>query len=118
MKKMKSTFSKIVIVIILLFIAIIAAISIATKNSNVDSTLKAVNQTVAVSKQKHDGKYELVVKNDQTSQYSFPRLDSLKKDTYKKGTKLTSTKLVQDEQTNFYKINDNTYVLSSDVDVK
>lgn len=52
MKKMKSTFSKIVIVIILLFIAIIAAISIATKNSNVDSTLKAVNQTVAVTKKK------------------------------------------------------------------
>ncbi|TMT02765.1 hypothetical protein FD690_01165 [Apilactobacillus kunkeei] len=115
---MKSTFSKIVIVIILLFIAIIAAISIATKNSNVDSTLKAVNQTVAVTKKKHDGKYELIVKNNQTSQYSFPRLDSLKKDTYQKGTKLTSTKLVQDEQTNFYKINDNTYVLSSDVDVK
>ncbi|TMT00112.1 hypothetical protein FD688_05275 [Apilactobacillus kunkeei] len=115
---MKSTFSKIIIVIILLFVAVIAAISIATKNSNVDSTLKAVNQTVAVTKKKHNGKYELIVKKDQTSQYSFPRLDSLKKETFKKGTKLSSTKLVQDEQTNFYKINDNTYVLSSDVDVK
>lgn len=71
MKKMKSTFSKIVIVIILLFIAIIAAISIATKNSNVDSTLKAVNQTVAVTKKKHNGKYELIVKNNQTSHTVF-----------------------------------------------
>ncbi|MGQ2282956.1 hypothetical protein [Apilactobacillus kunkeei] len=115
---MKSTFSKIVIVIILLFVAVIAAISIATKNSNVDSTLKAVNNTVAVTKKKHNGKYELIVKKDQVKQYSFPRLDAEKKTTYKKGTKLTSTKLVQDEQTNFYKINNNTYVLSSDVEIK
>ena len=118
MNKLKSTFSKVIIVIVLLFIAIIAAISIATKNSNVDSTLKAVNQTVAVNKQKHQGKYELVVKNDKVPQYSFPRLDSEKSSVYKKGTKLTSIKLVQDEQTNFYKINNNTYVLSSDVEVK
>ncbi len=118
MKKMKSTFSKVIIVIVLLFVAVIAAISIATKNSNVDSTLKAVNQTVAVSKKKHNGKYELVVKKDQIKQYSFPRLDAEKNSTYEKGTKLTSTKLVQDEQTNFYKINNNTYVLSSDVEIK
>ncbi|GAA6114145.1 hypothetical protein [Apilactobacillus apinorum] len=115
---MKSTFSKVLFVIVLLFIAFIAAISIATHNSNVDNTLKAVNQTVAVNKKKHHvGDYELEPNKDEIDQYSFPRLDAIKSTKFKKGEKIKATKLVQDQQTSFYQINKNTYVLSTDVTV-
>lgn len=115
---MRSTFSKVLFVIVLLFIAFIAAISIATHNSNVDNTLKAVNQTVAVNKKKHHvGDYELEPNKDEIDQYSFPRLDAIKSTKFKKGEKIKATKLVQDQQTSFYQINKNTYVLSTDVTV-